>query len=61
MSEYDDLLRSLLVERYRPITQRRAGDRSHLAELEQELRAQRRRRKSAETATIRTPQQGVTP
>ena len=61
MSEYDNLLRSLLVERYRPVTQRRADDRSHLAELEQELRAQRRRRKSAETATIRTPQQGVTP
>ena len=60
MSEYDDLLRSLLVERYRPIAQRRDDNTNHLAELEQELRAERRRRKPCETATIRTRQQGAT-
>ena len=61
MSEYDDLLRSLLVERYRPAGPRREDNRSHLADLEQELRAERRRGRPSEHATIRTPSQGATP
>jgi hypothetical protein len=37
MSEYDELMRDLLVERYRPVTRRRTGEGDHLKELAQAL------------------------
>jgi hypothetical protein len=42
MSEYDDLLRSLLVERYRPVAPRRQDERDHLKELAQALSREKR-------------------
>ena len=42
MSEYDDLLRSLLVERYRPVVPRRPDERDHLKELAQALGREKR-------------------
>jgi hypothetical protein len=44
MSEYDDLLRSLLVERYRPVVPRQPDERDHLQELAQALSREKRRR-----------------
>jgi hypothetical protein len=42
MSEYDDLLRSLLVERYRPVAPRQPDERDHLQELAQALGREKR-------------------
>ena len=42
MTEYDDLLRSLLVERYRPVAPRRPDERDHLKELAQALSREKR-------------------
>ena len=43
MSEYDDLLRSLLVERYRPVVPRQPDEGDHLQELAQALSREKRR------------------
>jgi hypothetical protein len=47
MNEYDDLLRSLLVERYRPVAPRRPDEGDHLKELAQALSREKRRANSS--------------
>lgn len=43
MSEYNDLMRDLLVERFRPVAPRRPAEGDHLKELAQALSREKRR------------------